>query len=303
MPLAGVLSAVRELLLDDLDLPDGIGAEVVAARTNLYRSKFTTLTAEEVEDLAKIPPERLRVYTQTVFAGERNNLKNHFPMTFALLQRALGEDFDSFQMMRDLHAARPWKSYRTADLCLNFCQYLVEDRLDIKAQLPELPSVSELERLSLKISRGPNPEAVSGALIDIAKIAELSVADLMEFSCVKAPCSQFLTVQHDVLSLREYFYEHDRELPDSPTMVSELYLAGARSRWGGVRWCSVNFAIYESLAAFERGERFTVSTLAEVFLKEKRADEQSESDDSQLFLEFFKEFQTLVQSGVLLTDS
>src|SRR5690606_16960159 len=72
MALHAVLSAVRQILLDFDTLPAS-----AHARMSLYRERFKDLSTEEVEDLARIPSEKLAIYQETIFVGESNILRNH----------------------------------------------------------------------------------------------------------------------------------------------------------------------------------------------------------------------------------
>ena len=77
MSLSGVLSAVRQLVLDEIDLSANQDE-----RRALYASRFTGLTELEVADLAKMEPARLALYTNSVFTAEGSILQRYFPLSY-----------------------------------------------------------------------------------------------------------------------------------------------------------------------------------------------------------------------------
>ena len=81
MALAGVLSAMREIILDAPELP-----EDQTARLKVFEKSFPQLTPSEREDLSKISPEKFGIYTTSIFVGEKNIIANNFPMTVKVLE-------------------------------------------------------------------------------------------------------------------------------------------------------------------------------------------------------------------------
>ena len=83
MALAAILSAFRQLVLDGIELPP-----TQDERAALYSKKFQGLSPEEIEDLSKMDPARLKVYTSSVFMAEGGILSTAFPLTLAILRRS-----------------------------------------------------------------------------------------------------------------------------------------------------------------------------------------------------------------------
>ena len=289
MPLAGMLSAMRELLLDQVEAPKDL-----KGRCAVFASRFPSLTPEEIEDLAKMPGEKLAIYTQTVFAGERSTLRNHFPVTFALLRRALGENFDGMKLVRQLHAARPWKSYLTKGLASNFAEYLAHDRPDLVDAVPYLPEVARLEMLQLDAARAPDPEPES--FVSPSALNTLSVEDLMLKQWLLAPSAQIAEFSFDVISFRTKFYEADRALPDEPPVAAETLAVGARNRRCAVRWKRIERGEFEFFrSALEaRSTPFSSEDLAVAYIEDK------EGDERELFAQFLEELSKLLENGVLV---
>lgn len=288
MPLAGMLSAMRELLLDRVEAP-----QELTARCAAFASRFPSLTAEEIEDLARMPSEKLAIYTQTVFAGERSTLRNHFPLSFALIRRELGEQAVGLALVQSLHAARPWKSYLTRGLTHNFVQYLTHDRPDLLSRIPYLADVAQLEVKHLDAARAVDPQ--EGELLLGVSLTSLNVEELMLKRWQLAPSVQLAEFGYDVIRYRKDFFEADRCLPaEEPVQIPVLAVA-ARNRRCAVRWHPVQpgeFAfLQERLAS---AERFTSEDLAAAFI------EDQEGDERELFSRFFTELSTLLENGVLV---
>ena len=289
MPLAGVLSAMRELLLDQFEAPNDF-----VGRCAAFATRFPSLSSEEVEDLAKMPSEKLAIYSQTVFAGERSTLRNHFPLCFALIRQALGDQFDGLKLVRELHAKRPWRSYLTRGLTHNFAEYLAQDRPDLLADVPYLAEVARLEMRQLDAARAPEPEC--GELVRPSDIASLSVEELMLKRWVLAPSVQLDQFEYDVISYRIEFFERDRALPvEAPKQVPLLAVAG-RNRRSVVRWHCVEPGEFGFIAAALEHPRqpFSSEDLAAAYI------EDIEGDERELFARFITELSVLIEHGVVL---
>ncbi len=294
MSLASVLSAVREIMLDELPLP-----ESAEARLQFFEQRFPGLSPEEREDLSKIRPEGFRTYTGTIFSGERSVLRNLFPITFAELARAyaqhFGEPLDTFELAKDLHRKHPWKGNATVGLTTKFVEYLTIDRTDLKNLVPWLSDLSELEQLSVFISRSPDEACDSREGIHLTTLQSLSVGELLEISFAIPSAVVFKRFSWDVLTLRDYYYANDRALSSSLPRACTLPAIGARTRTLNVRWEVVPDALFSHLSLLPRASEFPLAKLAECY-----ASGTSEQDEMRVFQEFFTQLIRLETIGAVV---
>ncbi|HKQ46573.1 MAG TPA: hypothetical protein VJZ71_00715 [Phycisphaerae bacterium] len=145
MALADFLSAMRVLILDGPALP-----EAAAERRRSLAERFPRLSQMEIDDLATLPPDRLQVYSDLVFGGERSMLRWAFPMTFAAIQ-AIDPSTDLARLVRDLHHHRTWHSASSRELARIFQAYLIEDRRDLIERWPGLADLADYERTDLEV--------------------------------------------------------------------------------------------------------------------------------------------------------
>ena len=152
MPLADVLSAVRQLILDPIEIPADI-----ESRRAAYGSRFPALRPEELDDLAKMEPRRIRTYTDSIFSGQTSVLEDKFEITFQLIADRLksgnDEKFYPFTFVREMHIKRPWRDAETEGLGRNLVEYLRADRPDIAEFVPEAAAAAVMELLSLQVIR------------------------------------------------------------------------------------------------------------------------------------------------------
>ncbi len=294
MPLAALLSAIRRLVLDRLPIPEAFDERKV-----FFRGSFPELTAEEIADLAKIDPERLRIYTQTIFTGERSVLRNHFPITFSLLRARFDPDLDTFEFTRDLHAARPWKSHLTIGLTTNFVEYLRLDRPDILDRIPELGDVAELERLTVDISRAEDSTNSFGTLLEIDQLSAMTVGALMECPAIFPSYVRVHDFEYDVLAFRHLFIQNGGELPEVLCEQRRTFAVGGRSRALSVKWQAVSEPVFEFIGAQNSDEEFTLAELADAVI----AGEIENQDEAELFKIFVRLLQALIKDGVLLVKA
>ncbi|MFN8390038.1 MAG: hypothetical protein U0136_07085 [Bdellovibrionota bacterium] len=293
MSLEGMLSAIRSLILDRMDLPESI-----EDRARLYQTSFPELSPDEVADLSNVTPSKLRIYTQTIFAGERSTLKTHFPMTFGLLKQRFDAELDTFELVRDLHEKRPWKSYLTAGLAANFARYLDLDRPDIKAKIPEIGDVANLERLTLAIARGKDSPLRPTELLTTEALETITVGDLLEKRAVFAPYVRRSAFAFDAVAFRDEFWENGREVPEHPVLPGELFAIGGRTRALAVEWLRVSLPIFEFAEANKEME-FALGDLAESFV----AGEDESVEQSVLFLRFLDLLKTAMAYGIILVKT
>lgn len=297
MSLADVLSATRELIFSRYEIPSAL-----AERTTFYRERFPALTPEELEDLAKIDPARLRIYTGTVYAGERNTLRMHFPLTFALLKRAMGDDFDSMELIKDVHERYPWSHHSTKDLAERFARYIANDVPRLVERDPFLPDVARMEVLDLEIARA---EDTDGEAVEPAVLGTLTVGDLLELDLVIPVATRTLRASCDVLAVRRAYFAADNEqdfvMPDYERR--DTFLVGGRNAANYVRWVEVPesvLALFEELASGTAPSPVGVQLLADAFVSSDRGPDGGNQAEEELFAEFVAMLRSLLERGLLL---
>ena len=295
MSLHAVLSAMRALILDGLPVP-----EDETERRVFYAKRFDPLSGDELEDLVKIPPAKFKIYTGTVFSGQRGTLEMHFPITFALLEARLGKEFDPFQMVQDIHQFAPWKGYQTKGLAESFYHFLREHAGPWSLKAPESSSIAEMECLSLDVARGLNPydKGLSGKfprVLNIEEIEKLSIGDLLSSSVFIPDNVRFLSSDFDVLELRTSYYLNEKTIPNEATERRVCFFAGGRDSEQYVRWQEVSEKYLSLLKSAQSEKNLIVQDLAESFLE---VPAQGKSEQI-LFQEFLEGLWNLHHSGIL----
>ena len=169
---------------------------------------------EEREDLAKIPPERLKLYTTSIFAGERNVLKGKFPISFKLLERAhlqQGKRFDALEFVRGVHQRRPWQSDKVGDLAANFASFLLDDSQGLLEEIPGFRDMVELEFASFGVPRALSDSVTPAHGVDLAGESALSLDKILEMSGFVPSYVQGRNFQYNVTEVYRR-YKGDREL-------------------------------------------------------------------------------------------
>jgi hypothetical protein len=292
MPLADVLSALRELILDEPVIP-----ATVAARLACYEKMFPRLSPVEREDLALIEPRQFRTYTGTIFAGERSVLVRRFPVTFSLLEsrweETFSKSFNRVELIKSVHAFRPWQNNKTTGLAKAFVDYLCTSREDLRALYPHLSDVVRLEYRSMIIARVRDPELP--AILTEEELSALTVQELMECECSKASNVRCLRFEYDVLEYRKKFFGTERRLPDEIT-PRIVFCTGSRNRFAAVRWLEVSESVYLFLKDLDTGAYVPVAALAEAVIAGLAEPAEHEEE---LFRQFFAVYLDLVRAGTI----
>ena len=292
MALSGVLSALRELILDEPALPESF-----EARVELFARSFPTLTEDEREDLAKIHPQQLRAYTGTIFAGERSVLRRRFPLTFALLEsqweQHFSEPFNRIALVKKVHSFRPWTDNKTAGLAKAFVEYLSVARSDLQEIYPHLCDVASLEFHSMMIARRKEPTLP--AILSEDTISRMTVSELLSTGCAVPHNMRQEKFDFAVLSYRNAFFANDKTLPQFPEkrMVCAV---GARNRFNAVRWLEVPESVYELLDECKPYQSISISELADSFLADQS---NPQVEEMEQFREFLTMFLDLVRIGAV----
>lgn len=297
MALAGVLSALREIILDDLALPIE-----PSEREKYLREKFPSLKNEELIDLAKVEPSSFKVYTKTIFAGQSNVLVKHFPVSFALIERAhtrLGIETPSrFKLVQELHSVRPWTTNTTFGLAKNFVEYIREDRTDWLKVVPELADMAQLERLTLKVRRAKDSQFALSDTTELRQLLQSTVSELLSAGFVVPPSSAFESFGYDVITQRLGYYKNSSKLLNSDAERRVTKAVAGRNRALSVRWMELTPAIAEHLSGLEKLTEYTLAQFAEIFVDDFSASNTDSSEEAtfQSFLKLLNDLNTL---GVL----
>lgn len=293
MPLADVLSAIKEIILDVRELP-----EEFEARNAFLKSRFPKLAQAECEDLAKIKPEQFQIYTGTIFSGERGVLAQHFPMTFALLHERFeilnGSDFDEYELTREIHRLAPWKSNLTLDLGKCFLQALKKNIFEVNQLAPEAQDLALLELLSLKIKRAADDERFLGDCFDTAQLCAFSIGELLSCKVIVPLFVERAEFSWNVVSTRTAFYTQDEKLNDE-IKRGALIALGGRNLDGHVRWQNISKATDAMFKALLVKKTLKVEEAAAEFLDAS----EDFASEQEAFSAFMKEFLPLVESGAL----
>jgi len=277
MALAAVLSAMRELILDIDSIP-----YIESDRQTSYANWFPDLAPEELEDLAKIPPKKLKIYTATIFTGESSVFKNHFKMTIKILDKAWQElnlsPLNLVQFTKLVHKKRPWKSYQTQNLVDNFQQVIANDLPDLIQAYPYLPDLALVEATAVKIKRKPDTDQTKNA-VTLSEILDKTVQELMSLKLSVKPSCHFLTLNFDVYN--SYYMFYTKQVGFNEPEESLNYVLGSRNSDNEVRWTRVSQAIFDLL---KTQREVLLGTLAEAFLSDCPSDAALEDN----FQEFIK---------------
>lgn len=296
MPLHGVLSAMRELILDE---PPPTGG--VEQRRAAYARRFPTLDPRELDDLAAVPPERLAVYTDVIFAGERSMLEWACPTTLAGAARAARRLGDArparsltFDMVRSLHRARPWRSTSVRELVANLEGYLREGRADLCGAWPALLDVAACERADTEVFYAEDDASAEPTPPE--SLVHLTVGALMQSSLRRPTFSVVFRFGFDVLELVRL----RRQTGDVPEVVEPRRIAAACGRSPTTllpQWVALGPGAEAALACIAPGGRARVNDLAHAYL-DADADSPAEGDE-QRFARFFGELLSWLRAGVL----
>ena len=290
MALHAVLSALRSLILDGHEIPAD-----TQSRKRFYRETFSGLDADELEELVSIPPEKLSVYTSTVFSGHRSTLDAHFPVTFALLRARCGRSFDAFELVRELHATHPWKGNATLALAHSFVQFLSMVGNPYRKAAPEVADLAHMECLALEVARGFNHVDTKPPILTAEDKGMLRVEELLEWPVQIPENVRWFRSCFDVLGLRLAYFQNRERIPQGSAVPRSCCYVAGRDRSHCVRWLEIAPQVYRVLDERPDGQMLLVEELAGAFLESK------ESDDSEdeLFQEFMMLFTALEECGVL----
>lgn len=265
MSLAQTLSALREMILDIRELPSDIGN-----RRAFLRGRFPLLTEAECEDLAQIPPGRLALYTESIFASERSLLRAKFPISFALIKRAAkncGEVVDLYELVRSLHDWRPWRSRGVPDLATNFAAFIVSEYPAWVIAEPLLEDALRLECVGMEVARAPNDQLFAPGNMQIASALTISLETLLRHEVFIPQFASFSVFKSNIIDLF-YAVRAQRELPaDFQFAGGAWFMVCGRDARYVVQWAGISAELFEVLGKLPRSNFFTLNHVAELFLE------------------------------------
>lgn len=285
MPLADTLRAMRGVMLYAEEIPENI-----SERKDLVISFAPELTKEELRDLLKIPPEKFKIYTTTIFTGEAKVLQNHFKMTLKFLETHLN-DYNLFALTRSLQKFKPWRGNESKKLADNFKEY-VQKELSVQFAEPRLiTELAELEYQNMLVKKHPVLFKKEN-LINSVDLEKLEVAELLEQRVSLSPTAKFSRFSFDLVEAYKYFYANSHSLPEEYNN-QETYAVCARTLSGRPVWTKISEHVFKFLSI---NQNFSIGKLAEVWIAS--ASEETLSEEA-LFENFFTFFRQLIHVPVL----
>lgn len=289
MALQHVLSAMRTLILDTETIPADVSARTVA-----YQNWFPELSAHETEDLAKIQPEKLKIYTATIFTGEAKIVRNHFKMCTAILESAwpavYNQAFRPGLFARKVHSLRPWQSYETQAFVNTVRDVLCQDLPGLLEHTPALADLARLEALVVEIKRHPD-EALRDGRLGMQEVFASTVEDLLALNVHVPGSHRFAAFDFDVVSSFQRFHGNDRKLA-VPETASKTYAIGYRSAGNQARWHVISESFYAALATH------AVVSLSEIAGQFVAA--YPDTAEADLFALFIEELRALLERQAIV---
>ncbi len=288
MPLADVLSALREIILEDCALVP----ELEKDRFRSFSKKFPKLSAPELEDLVAISPQQFSIYTSTIFAGEASILLRHLPVSLGVISNSWqGSKYSAVELLKRVHKSSPWGSAKVEDLVTSLKIYLKQDGR-ILGECPFLWDLIEFERLSLLTRRSRDDEFSSKPYYDIFELNKLRLDSLLEKDFFKPQNVQTLQVSWDVVEYTRSFYRKNHFPLEVPSKRKSFNVI---SRNAENKVCSVEVPEYlqNFYSGIESAKAVEIRKLAELVHEESQV---SEEDSLRIFVSIFS---SLIDVGAI----
>lgn len=292
MALADFLSAMRVLILDGPTLP----IELPERRADLAR-RFTRLSSSEIDDLAALPPERLQVYSDLVFAGERSTLRWIFPLTFAAIH-AMEPAADDLGLARELHRHRPWQSASTRELAGHFQSYILEQRGDLTRKWGGLADLVDFERVDLEVFYAADVPHTPWNGAEESRFRGLSVEALMNQKVLMPPYAVLRAFKYDVLGVADHWRAHQTFPSPLPPPVASLVACGRSPENQMPAWVRLTTAGHHSLNGVGSKDPITINEIAGLFLEASAT--SSDLGQERLFADFYADLVRWLSAGILL---
>jgi hypothetical protein len=292
MALADFLSAMRVLILDRPALPD-----VVVERRSSLSEQFPRLSPQEIEDLAALPPDRLRIYSELVVGGERSMLRWAFPMTFAAIQ-AMDPSTDLASLIRDLHHHRTWHSASSRELARNFQLYLTEDRPDLIKKWSGLSDLADYECTDVNVFYAEDVPHTKWNSNEELRLRALSVEALLNQRVLLPPYAAVRKFSFDVLALADHWRANQSLPTPLPAAAPCLAACGRAPNNLMPAWVRLAPAGHSALSKVPADRPICNNDLAANY---QEADVGSAGrSEEQLFADFYADLTHWLSVGVLL---
>lgn len=291
MALQAVLSAFRQLVLDGVELP-----EAASERARLFRELFPDLSDLEVQDLAKVSPSRLGIYTTSVFSAEASILKNAFPLTLASIESSWPPEWGEYSgraLAQRIHKVAPWRGIHSMSLGESLIAFVDQELAPRAPGCPWLREAVTLEQAMLEIRRAPNEPIAPQGEAELDRFSALKVSELLEQEAYVPVLVREVSLSWDLLKARRALLEGGVLL--EPERRPQLVL-GARPKEYGVQFVALPREGCTILIE-NRGKRAVLSLLAEAFLASSV--EQGTSEE-EVFRTFYASLRSLVAAGALV---
>lgn len=289
MALAGVLSAFRQLVLDGIELPASR-----EERLALYRERFPGLSAEEAEDLSKMEPERLALYSTSVFSAEGSLIQGAFPLTVAIVRSVWPEgwgEFSASSLAQRVHRVAPWSGIHSPSLGECFLEFITRECRGMQREAPWLEESAALEQAMLEIRKAPDEPLRPQPASALDGLSAGTVAELLAQPMLVPRLVRVAALSWRMLAVRAALLESgDLRVPQRGHCI----LIGGRPHDFGVTWVEAPEAVAEIFSA-RRGAQVLLSELADAFVA--TAGCGSEEDD---FRRFHDMVRSLVSAGCLV---
>ncbi|HMQ14546.1 MAG TPA: hypothetical protein PKC49_01105 [Phycisphaerae bacterium] len=308
MALAGVLSAIRQLVLDG----PPPGGDPAQRRADLAQ-RFPNLAPRELDDLAAIPPERIRVYTRLVFAGECSLLEWACPLSLAAMHALARQAGDGrsprelgLELVHRMHAHRPWRTPSVRELVANFQAFVREQRADLLTRWSGLTDLVDFERTETEVFYAPDAPLAPVSAAQLQQMAALSVGELLERRVTRPGYAALRCYGFDVAAFAAQ-HRGVRPLPPAPWPPSRPWSAacGRAAETGAPTWVMLNGpAEWAALSACGDDARLSLNDMAAAFLNalSEEADRGARPiDEAQAFERFFALLARCFDAGVLLS--
>ncbi len=287
---------MRVLILDGPSLPSAS-----QTRRAQLAERFPRLNPTEINDLAALPPERLAVYSDLVFAGERATLRWVYPMTFAVIhldERPEPEGgVTDLELVRDLHRHRPWHSASTRELAQLFQSYLIEQRPDLAQGWGGLADLVDYERTDLEVFYALDTPHAPWNREEESRLRALSVEVLMNQRVFIPPYAAVRRFRCDVLAIADHWRDH-QTLPSAlPPAAMCLAVCGRSPESLMPAWVRLTTAGHAALSQCRGDRPLFINEIATAYVD---ASSSSDLDEERTFADFYGELVHWFSAGVLL---
>ncbi len=294
MPLANFLSAVRELILDTDTFADNLDDRVAD-----YTTRFPALSPEEIQDLAKITPDRLKIYTSTIFHGEKSTLLNHFACSFACLakywEEAYRRKFSEVGLVRALHRRYPWETNQTITLANNYVRYVAEALTEIQNVCPWIVDLTNLELLSL-ITKREHSDVEARDSLQEDELLQLTVEEILSLKAQIPEYVHFEQFSYDVIEVIRSFHQKS-SIDTVPTTKNPVSAICGRNQKLYPRWAKTDIRLHDWLRDRRQKAQIDIEELADFFLNSIADPADSEEE---VFILFLRTLTSFINAGILV---